>query len=223
MDKEIRRFLARRALAGYVHGPEAATVATKIAVSGVGEATRCIVLVEGISDQIAVETLAKERGRDFREEGIVVVPAGGVHGMARFLHEYGPYGAELRIAGFCDAKEEKVLMRSISSAGIGHPASRTEMWRMGFGVCVEDLEDELIRAVGAERTEALFESQGDRGSFRRMQMQPAWRDQPIEAQMRRFLSSGARRKLRYSHLLVKALSTNEAPEPLETVLSLSAD
>ena len=35
------------------------------------------------------------------------------------------------------------------------------MERLGFYVCVEDLEDELIRAIGAAGVEALIDSQGD--------------------------------------------------------------
>ena len=44
-------------LAGYVTGPAAATEATTMALAG-ADAARAVVLVEGISDQIAVETLA---------------------------------------------------------------------------------------------------------------------------------------------------------------------
>jgi len=49
-------------LAGYVSGPAAATQATGLALArAVG--ARAVVLVEGVSDQIAVETLAGRRGR----------------------------------------------------------------------------------------------------------------------------------------------------------------
>ncbi len=75
------------------------------------------------------------------------------------------------------------------------------MEQLGFCVCVEDLEDELIRAIGAAEMEALIDSQGDLGSFRSLQRQPEWRSQPAEAQLRRFLGSGATRKLRYARVL----------------------
>ncbi len=77
------------------------------------------------------------------------------------------------------------------------------MEHLGFYVCVNDLEDELIRAVGTAGVEELFDSQGDLGSFRSLQSQPAWRGREPEAQMRRFLGSGSRRKLRYARLLVE--------------------
>src|SRR3954469_12412773 len=65
-----RSQLARRALDGYASGPAASTQPTTQALARVGRA-RALVLVEGISDQIAVETAAVERGRDLQAEGVV--------------------------------------------------------------------------------------------------------------------------------------------------------
>ena len=93
------------------------------------------------------------------------------------------------------------------------------MGALGFYVCVEDLEDELIRAIGTARVEELVDSQGDRGSFRSLQRQPEWRGQPAEAQLRRFLGSGARRKLRYARLLAGALDLDRLPDPLDGLLA----
>ncbi|MGA9833870.1 MAG: TOPRIM nucleotidyl transferase/hydrolase domain-containing protein, partial [Trebonia sp.] len=76
-------------LAGYVTGPAAATEATVMALAR-ADAARAVVLVEGVSDQIAVETLAGRRGRDLAAEGIVVLPTGGAHGVARYLRRFGP-------------------------------------------------------------------------------------------------------------------------------------
>ena len=90
---------------------------------------------------------------------------------------------------------------------------------LGFHVCVRDLEEELIRGVGAAKVEKLFDSQGDLGSFRTLQMQPGWRGRNVEAQMRRFLGSGARRKLRYARLLVESVDPDRVPHPLDAVLA----
>jgi hypothetical protein len=43
---------------------------------------------------------------------------------------------------------------------------------LGFFVCVDDLEDDLIRAVGAERVERIVEAEGQLGPFRTLQKQP---------------------------------------------------
>jgi hypothetical protein len=93
------------------------------------------------------------------------------------------------------------------------------MERLGFFVCVDDLESELIRAVGPARVEALFDAQDDLGSFRTLQKQSGWRTKSVEAQMRRFLGSGARRKLRYARLLVAAVELERVPYPLHAVLA----
>ncbi len=104
-------------------------------------------------------------------------------------------------------------------AGIGSPRTRAGLEHLGFYVCVEDLEDELIRAIGAGRAEELIDSQGDLGAFRSLQRQPEWRGQPARAQLRRFLGSGSRRKLRYARLLPASLTPDRLPHPLEALLA----
>ena len=53
---------------------------------------RAAILVEGWSDQAALEALARRRGRDLLTEGIVVVPIGGASNMQRFVQALGPHG-----------------------------------------------------------------------------------------------------------------------------------
>ena len=219
MNVSRRRELARRALAGYVSGPAATTEATARALAKIGRA-QTVMLVEGLSDQIALETLAAGRGRDLGAEGVVILPIGGAHAATRYLTRLGPQGAGLRLAGLCDLREQEIFRRGLAVAGVGTPRTSVEMERLGFFVCVDDLEDELLRAVGATGVEALFDSQGDLGSFRSLQGQPAWRGQEAGAQMRRFLSSGSRRKLRYARLLVQAAADHDrVPRPLDTLLT----
>jgi len=50
-------------------------------------------------------------------------------------------------------------------------------------------------------------------------MQAAWRDAGFVDQFRRFLAAGARRKLRYAGLFVRALDSDRQPRPLRAVLS----
>jgi hypothetical protein len=218
MDETRRAELARRALSGYASGPAAPAEATAQALSRIHRA-RAVALVEGISDQIALETLAGRRGRELAAEGVVVLPIGGAHAVTTYLSRLGPAGADLSLAGLCDANEAELFRRALAGAGVGTPATVDEMARLGFHVCVEDLEDELIRAATPERVEALFAAQGDLGAFRSLQHQPAWRVRPGVAQMRRFLGSGARRKLRYARLLVEAIPDDRMPRPLEAVLA----
>lgn len=212
-----RAELARRALDGYVTGPGAPTEATARAMAKVANATS-LVLVEGISDQIAVETAAAGRGWDLDAERIVVVPIGGAHAIGRFLTTLGSVGTRVRLAGLCDLGEAELFRRQL--APVDPPHARTREHRGEVHVCVDDLEDELVRAVGAAEVEALFDSQGDLRSFRSLQTQPAWRGQALDAQMRRFLGSGSRRKLRYARLLVEAaLRRGAMPRPLDALVT----
>jgi hypothetical protein len=180
---------------------------------------RAVVLVEGISDVVALETLAERRERDLDTERIAIVPIGGAHSIGRYIERFGPGGEGLELAGLCDAGEERQFRRGLERAGLGSELGRDEMEELGFYVCVEDLEDELIRALGAETVEQVLEAQGDLGPFRTLQKQPAWRGQPLADQLRRFMGSGGRRKIRYARLLVEALDLADTPRPLDGVLA----
>ncbi len=134
-----------------------------------------VVLVEGISDRCAVEALAERRGRDLAGEGIAVVPIGGAQAIRRFLEQFGPRGLGLRLAGLCDAGEERDFRRGLERAGLGSTLDRAGMEALGFFVCDADLEDELIRALGAEAVVEVARANGDLGPFRTLQKQPEWR------------------------------------------------
>jgi len=177
------------------------------------------VLVEGVSDQHALETLAERRGRNLDAEGIAVVPIGGAQSIGRFLELFGPGGLDVRLAGLCDAGEEGDFRRGLERAGFGVDLTRAEMERLGFYVCVRDLEEELIRALGAWSVEQVAETQGDLGSFPTLQKQPAWQGRTTEEQLRRWMGSGGRRKIRYAGLLVDALDLSQVPRPLDLVLA----
>jgi hypothetical protein len=178
-----------------------------------------VVLVEGVSDRVAVEALAERRGRNLEAEGIAVVPMGGAQAIGSFLEVFGPQGRDLRLAGLCDAGEEGDFRRALERAGLGSNLTRGGMERLGFYVCVADLEDELIRSLGAAAVEQVVEAQGDLGPFRTLQKQPAWQGRATEEQLRRFMGSGGRRKIRYARLLVQALDLARVPRPLDSVLA----
>lgn len=212
--------LRRRELSvpGYASGADAPLRATAAALERARHA-RSVVLVEGISDQIAVETLASLQARDLAKEGVVVVPIGGARSVSRFLARFGPAGAGLRVSGLCDAAEERHFCRELARAGYARPDTRGALEDEGFFVCDRDLEDELIRAVGPDAIEAILAEEGDLASFRTLQKQAAWRDAGFVDQVRRFLGAGARRKLRYANRFVLALDLDRQPRPLRAVLS----
>jgi hypothetical protein len=180
---------------------------------------RTIVLVEGISDRVAVEALAARRGRDLAAEGVSVVPIGGAQAIGRVLRELAAEGLSVKLAGLCDAGEEGAFRRGLELAGLGAGLTRAGMERLGFYVCDADLEDELIRALGPASVEQVIDAQGDLGSFRTLQKQDVWRDRRRDEQLRRFMGSGGRRKIRYARLLVEALDLGRVPRPLDRLLA----
>jgi hypothetical protein len=187
-----------------------------------GANARAVILVEGWSDQAALEALALRRGRDLVAEGIGVVPMGGITNIDKFVQALGPHGSRLHLAGLCDAAEEAFVTRTLRRMALGSAETRDEREALGFFVCEADLEDELIRAVGEAGVERVIEREGELASFRRFQDQPAQRERSLHAQLRRFMGTRARRKIRYGSLLVEALALEHVPRVLELVLARHA-
>jgi hypothetical protein len=165
-----------------------------------------VVLVEGTSDRLAVETLARRRGRDLEREGVAVVPMGGYGNLPRVLPRY----RDVRLAGLYDAGEERHFLRALGCR------DRGELERAGFYACTRDLEDELTRAVGPDGMERVLADQGELRAFRTYQKQPAHRAEPLEEQLHGFMWN---RKQRYAVLLVEALDLERIPRPLDRVLA----
>jgi hypothetical protein len=165
-----------------------------------------VVLVEGMSDQAAMDTLAARYGRDLRGEGIFVVPMGGATNIGHFVDLFGPDGFGVRLAGLCDQGGERDLRRGLGRVG-------------PYFVCVADLEDELIRALGTGRVEELIQAEGESGPFRTFTRQPAHRETPRDQQLRRFMGTRSGRKIRYGHVLAAALDLTRIPGPLVGLLS----
>ncbi|MGW9454012.1 TOPRIM nucleotidyl transferase/hydrolase domain-containing protein [Streptomyces sp. NPDC055632] len=171
---------------------------------------RTAVLLEGPSDLAAVETLAARRGRDLAADGVCVVSMGGAMNIARYAGLLGPPGLGLRLTGLCDERERSFYDRGLRRAGA--PPG-------GFFVCVADLEDELVRALGPEGVEEIIRTEGDLRAWRTFLNQPAQDGRPRRQQLRRFLGTKKGRKIRYGHLLVEALDTGRVPSPLDDLLT----
>ncbi|PZF94245.1 ATP-dependent endonuclease [Micromonospora deserti] len=184
-----------------------------------GVDARTVVLVEGVSDRVALETLAARRGRDLDAEGVRIVSMGGATNVGHFLDVFGPPGRGLRLAGLYDAAEERWFRRGLERVGLGANLSRDELAALGFHVCVADLEDELIRAVGVAGVREVIAAEGDLRAFRIFGRQPAQQDRPVEAQLRRFLGTQSGRKSAYARALVRALGPDKAPRSLDAVLA----
>jgi hypothetical protein len=195
--------------------PLTASVARQLAADA---KSRAAILVEGWSDQAAVETLAQRRDIDLRAEGIGVVPIGGVTNLGHFIDALGPRGLGPTLAGLYDVGEERHVLRSLERCGLGNGLTRASAQALGFFACDADLEDELIRALGIAVVEQVIEADGELASFRRFQAQPFQQTQDHHAQLRRFMGTRSGRKIRYGTLLVAALVLDQTPRSLERVI-----
>ncbi len=183
------------------------------------ERARTAILVEGWSDQAALEVLAVRRGRDLDAEGVAIVPIGGYTNLGHFLTLLGRDGLGLDLAGLCDANEEGHFRLVLERAGIGTALTRNAMASLGFYVCDADLEDELIRALGPVAVQRVIEEQGDLGSLNIFRRQPAQRDRTDVQHLRRFMGTRSGRKINYARFLVQALDLDRVPPPLDAVLA----
>ncbi len=213
-------------------GGSSAALMAAAARAGESPCSCTVVLVEGMSDQAAVQTLAARRGRDLPGEGVFVVPMGGATNIAHFLGLFGPNGFGVRLAGLCDEAEELGFRRGLERAGpelagpelaapelAGLAASPSGLAALGFFVCVADLEDELIRSLGTARVERLIATQGELAMFQTFVKQPAHRDEPREQQLHRFMGTRSGRKIRYGRLLAAAVDLGQVPGPLAGLLA----
>ncbi|MET9505573.1 TOPRIM nucleotidyl transferase/hydrolase domain-containing protein [Streptomyces sp. NPDC006622] len=171
---------------------------------------RTAVLLEGPSDLAAVEALAARRGRDLAGEGVCVVSMGGAMSVARYADLLGPPGLGLRLTGLCDERERPFYDRGLDRAGAP---------RQGFFVCLSDLEDELVRALGTATVEEVVRAEGDLRAWQTFLHQPAQHGRPRQQQLRRFLGTKKGRKIRYGRLLVEALGPAQVPAPLDDLLT----
>jgi len=158
-----------------------------------------VVLVEGTSDLVALETLALRRGRDLAAEGVAIDAIGGAQAVRRAVARHD--GA--RVVGLVDAGESTGFRLVLDDVF----------------VCDPDLEGELIRALGADEVLRVLDAHGDLGPFRTLQRQPSWRGRPVEEQLRRFMGSGGSRKIQYARHLVEALDLERMPAPLDLLLA----
>jgi hypothetical protein len=157
-----------------------------------------VVLVEGVTDRIALEAVARRLALDL--DGVEIVPIGGAQAIRRAAAQHE---AE-RVVGLCDAGEERYFRRVLGDATY---------------VCDQDLEDELIRALGVATVEHVIDQQGELGSFRIMQRQPDQQGRTVDQQLHRFMGTRSGRKMHYARVLVDALDLDRVPLPLDRLLA----
>lgn len=161
-----------------------------------------VVLVEGRSDAVVVELLARRGGLGQRCE---TLPLGGITNVGRHVARLARERPGVVLLGMCDAGERRFMEQADPPLA-------------GVFVCARDLEDELIRALGAEVVEGLLAGLGDLGRFRTFQDQPEWRGRSLHEQLRRFAGTRSGRKAAFAARLAAELTQDSLPSPLARLL-----
>jgi hypothetical protein len=165
-----------------------------------------LVLVEGPSDAVAVETLARLRGTDLAATGVSIESMGGITNLGRYL--VTPSDEPTLV--LYDAGEAAFVERAVERSGAD----------VHLFVCEADLEDELIRALGVAAVLDVVADAGDLEQWELLTRQPFHRDRPDAAVLRRFMGTTSGRKIRYAELLVAAaVELDSVPAPLGALLS----
>jgi hypothetical protein len=171
-----------------------------------------VVLLEGVSDVVAVRSAAATAGVDLSR--CRLVDMGGITNVRGHLVGLADAaGGGAPVLGLCDAAEAHVVVAALrswdrSARGPGDLPAR------GFFVCEADLEDELLRALGATRAIGVLSRLGLQGKLEALRRQPAWRERPVHDQLHRFAGVASGRKALLAGALTAELAVEELPEPL---------
>jgi OLD-like protein len=179
---------------------------------------RTIILVEGVTDELALTLAARRLGRDLKVEGVSILPINGAHAISGFLRQLAVEEPGAKLAGLYDEGEEEVIRTALERAGFGPNLDRSQLERVGFFACIADLEDELIRAAGETNLSKLIELEGDAQSWRTFRKQQAWHGRPVDQQFRRFIRSVSERNTRYIRAIVETIELSRLPRPLRLLL-----
>lgn len=172
---------------------------------------RKIVLLEGVSDIAAVTGAAAVC--DVALDEVELVNLGGVTNVQRELIELHRMRGEFEILGLCDAPEVRFVEHALRE--VGRPVRDTsDLAPYGFFVCHADLEEELIRALGTDRTVRVIEQLGLDMKLATLRQQPAWQDRPLAEQLHRFCGVASGRKELLAGALSAALEPSQVPDPL---------
>jgi hypothetical protein len=148
-------------------------------------------------------------------EGVTIISIDGGGAVGTFLRLFGPSGLKLTVFGMCDEDKESKWISELQKAGYG-AKDRVSMNADGFFVCVKDLEQEFVRAIGLTAAQSLIANEGEAAAFTAFQKQPAHSGVPVDEQLRRFLQKD---KVGWAIPLVDALNLKAIPGPLNDLIT----
>ncbi len=126
-----------------------------------------VLLVEGQSDAAAVQVLSRSLDLPLRASSVVAMH--GITNLRRHLQVLSP-AERARVGVLHDAGETRHVENILEGRDATVPTF----------VCMADLEDELIRALGTGRAVEVVEDGGDEAAWRTIGRQPFHRDRPTD-------------------------------------------
>jgi hypothetical protein len=188
------------------------------APAGTSARAPVIVLVEGASDAAVIRVLCAARGLVESATTYQVRDMGGVTNVGHHLRSLQDDGCgPARVLGLYDAPEERFVLRALRREGYD-VTDGADLAGLGFVVCDRDLEEELIRALGADRVEAALAELGELERFRSFQRQPQWRGREVTVQLHRFAGTASGRKLLLARRLAEELTPQTTPVALAALV-----
>lgn len=181
--------------------------------AGAGGQRRTVVLFEGRSDRLAFEVLARRQAESLAGLDLVVM-----HGITNLrTRMMALRGSGVRVLGLFDAAEGRYVARVLGDLGMAD-AGASDLAAVGFFGCERDLEEEVIRAAGAELVLETLAARGELERFRVFQRQPAQRVRSVDEQLHRFAGTTAGRKSRFAADIIEVVPLERLPVPLTRLL-----
>jgi hypothetical protein len=177
-----------------------------------------VILVEGISDLLAIRMLARRSGRDLDGAGATLLSLDGGGGFVHYLALFGPNGLDLRLLGLVDADHEQTWSQALTKAGVP-VAARGALNAAGVQVCDPDLEGELVVAIGTHRIAELLADEAQTVRYQTWVAQKGLLQDPLERQQAAWIGRSSASKVFWAPVLAENTPLDNIPAPLCALLT----
>lgn len=177
-----------------------------------------VILVEGISDLLAIRMLARRSDRDLDSAGATLLSLDGGGLFVHYLALFGPNGLDLRLLGLVDADHEQTWSIALTNAGVPI-ADRGALNAAGVQVCVPDLEGEFVVALGTQRVAELLDEESQTADFEAWIVQKGLVQVSPERRQAAWIGRSSASKVFWAPVLAENTPLDDIPAPLSALLS----
>jgi energy-coupling factor transporter ATP-binding protein EcfA2 len=173
------------------------------------------VLVEGVSDRLALRIAAETLGVDLDARGVSIVELNGAGLFATMLELLGMSGLGIRVIGLCDADHEQQWAGAVLGPGV-YNGDRSVLAQHEVYVFDPDIEGALVDALGEQRVEALIAADGEAQGLAAFRQQPSQQQYSPREQLVRFVKKG---KARWPPMLMGDMADTEVPHVIRDLIN----